>query len=145
LTGLTITGGYNAECVPAFNPQCPPNEVVFTSNEAEKGGGIYNERGSLTLTNSTVSGNTAAPSRHNSSVNTYGGGGIYNELGSLTLNNSTVSDNKGLGKGGGIDNEEGVLTLTDSTVSDNETTGADRGIGGAGGVGGAIYNSDGRV
>jgi hypothetical protein len=71
------------------------------------GGGISNA-GTLTLTNSTVSGNASS-----------GGGGIY-DVGTLTITNSTVSGNLSEFGGGGIYiNGGGTLTLTDSTVSGN--------------------------
>jgi len=86
LRGVTVTGGFA--------------EGDFPDNS---GGGIYiSNTGTLTLTNSTVSDNTAQV-----------GGGINNS-GTLTLTDSTVSDNSD----GGISNN-GTLTLTDSTVSDN--------------------------
>lgn len=71
-----------------------------------EGGGIHSV-GSLTLTDSTVSGNTAES-----------GAGIFAD-GALTLIHSTVSGNFGATLGGGIFNE-GVMVLTDSTVSNNE-------------------------
>jgi len=73
------------------------------------GGGIDNE-GILTLTNCTVSGNSAH----------YGGGGIWNG-GTLTLTDCTVSGNTSNGYGGGINNAYGssTLTLTNCTVSGN--------------------------
>jgi len=65
----------------------------------------------LTLTNSTVSGNSSTSSQN--------GGGIENEeSGRLTVANSTVSDNSTAANGGGIDND-GMLTLTNSTLSGN--------------------------
>jgi len=85
------------------------------------GGGILNS-GTLTLTNSTVSGNA---------IGGYGfgnGGGIEN-FGLATLTNSTVSGNTA-GYGGGIDNSA-TLTLTNSTVSGNT----------ANNLGGGIENS----
>ncbi|NEQ71128.1 MAG: DUF4347 domain-containing protein, partial [Symploca sp. SIO2D2] len=85
-------------------------------NIVSRGGGILN-RGTLTLTNSTVSGNTAND-----------GGGIYNAA-SLTLNNSIVSNNTANFDGGGIFNI-GTVNLSNSTVSNN-TTNFD---------GGGIYN-----
>jgi hypothetical protein len=70
-------------------------------------GGIYN-KGSLTLTDATVSANQSGGVE----------GGIFNQ-GVLTLNNSTVSGNhSGGGVGGGIRNE-GTATLNSSIVSDN--------------------------
>src|SRR5438552_13934406 len=69
------------------------------------GGGIRNQ-GTLTLVNSTVTGNSA-----NS-----GGGGIFNQ-GTLTLINSIVAGNSTRtgSSGGGIANG-GTLTLTGSTI-----------------------------
>ena len=81
------------------------------------GGGIANFYGTLTLTNSTVSGNYSAY--------LLGGGGVYN-LGTATLTHSTVSGNIG-DVGGGVFNggghvlNRGTLTLTNSTVSGNSS------------------------
>jgi hypothetical protein len=77
------------------------------------GGGIYNGGGgTLTLGNSTVSGNTAD-----------WGGGIYDSGDTLMLINSTVSDNSADQEGGGIYNSSGILTITNSTVSGNTAAG----------------------
>ncbi|MEB3336634.1 MAG: CHAT domain-containing protein, partial [Leptolyngbyaceae bacterium] len=74
------------------------------------GGGIYN-RGTLTLTSSIVSGNTASDR----------GGGIANRYsGTITLTDSTVIGNSASRNGGGISNY-GTLTLSNSTVSGNST------------------------
>lgn len=105
------------------------NSKVIVNTAGEEGGGIYNlgENASLTLTDDTVSGNSAVL-----------GGGIYNYsgrnftdflIGTLTLANSTVSDNTASQSGGGIYNS-GTATLTNSKVSGN-TAKAD---------GGGIYN-----
>ena len=71
-----------------------------------RGGGVFN-RGTATLTHSTVSGNSAG-----------GGGGVYNR-GTLTLTYSTVSGNGANVGGGGVFNYFGTATLTYSTVSGN--------------------------
>ena len=85
------------------------------------GGGIRNASGTLTLTDTTISNNTAG----------IFGGGISNAGGTLLLTNSVVSDNASFNYGGGIINlSGGTLTLTNSTVSGNS----------AGGAGGGIYN-----
>ncbi|MDD5272279.1 MAG: right-handed parallel beta-helix repeat-containing protein [Methylovulum sp.] len=79
------------------------------------GGGIFSD-GTLTLTNSTVSGNSAE-------YEFDGGGGIFSG-GTLTLTNSTISGNSAagyLGGGGGI-LSRGTLTLTNSTVSGNSSS-----------------------
>jgi hypothetical protein len=71
------------------------------------GAGILNS-GTLTLNNSTVSGNGGV------------GNGITN-YGMLTVNNSTVSNNSADNEGGGIYNGyTGVLTVNNSTISANQ-------------------------
>jgi hypothetical protein len=77
-----------------------------TGSYASGGGGIYNT-GTVTVNNSTLSGNSAGA----------GGGGIYN-LGTLTVSNSTLSGNIGGTLGGGIRNY-GTLTVSNSTLSGN--------------------------
>ena len=93
------------------------------------GGGIYNA-GTLTLSNSTVSGNTVSATGSGYYVSVYGGG-IYN-AGTLALSNSTISGNTANGggndyyggvTGGGIFNA-GTLTLSNSTISGNTATSA---------------------
>ena len=71
-----------------------------------EGGGIYNA-GMLTVNTSTLSGNTA-----------YTGGGILNE-GTLTVSNSTLDSNFASQYGGGIENSAGTLTVSNSTLSGN--------------------------
>ena len=73
------------------------------------GGGIFN-RGTLTITNSTLWGNSADD-----------GGGIFNNRGTLTITNSTLSGNTALGGvGGGIFNSStGTVDITASTLSGN--------------------------
>jgi hypothetical protein len=70
------------------------------------GGGISNDGGTVTLTNSTISNNTSVY-----------GGGIWSN-GTVTLIDSTISHNTAF-RGGGIFNDGGTVRLTNSTVSDN--------------------------
>lgn len=130
---------------------------------ANLGGAIYNDHGTLTLTNSVVSGNTAdvggaidnngvtsgsaSLTISNTTIsgniaNTFGGGIYNNGLsgGSATLNidKSTISgNNAGLatdGSGGGINNNgAATLTITNSTFSGNK----------AGAFGGGIFSDGG--
>ena len=80
---------------------------IVNGNAAGSGGGINNTgTGALTLTNSTVSGNTSG----------FVGGGIFSN-GAMTLINSTVSGNTALFAGGIV--SFGAVTLTNSTVSAN--------------------------
>jgi hypothetical protein len=96
ISNLIVTGGWTP-----WNNGSPPS-----------GGGIANS-GSLTLTNSTITGNGTIAS----------GGGIYN-TGTLTVVGSTIADNSaaddGFGDGGGIDNDgNGTLAVINSTLANN--------------------------
>jgi len=103
---------------------------TFSGNSGGFGGAIFNG-GTLTLTNSTLSGNTAT------------GGAIYNDYGgTLTVTNCTFSGNSG-GPGGAIAsditrNYGGTLTVTNFTFSGNTV-----GTGANGHGGGAIANGSG--
>jgi hypothetical protein len=108
LSGLTISNGVTG----------------ISSN----GGGIVNA-GNLTVSDCTLSGNSAA-----------NGGGIYNNGGTLTVSGCTLSNNSTLGGGfgGGIYNNGGTLTVSNSSLSGNTAPG-----GGDfnQGDGGGIYNA----
>jgi hypothetical protein len=86
VSGVTITGG---------------------ANGGNNGGGIFMMAGSLTLLNSTITGNTATL-----------GGGIYSATGELVILSSTISGNTGTGAiyGGGD------ISVVDSTIADNHGT-----------------------
>ena len=81
------------------------------------GGGIFNTTGAtLTVTNSTFSGNRA--DGYNASLNKYGGGGIYNfNSSTATILNSTITNNYGQ-RGGGIFSWES-LNLSNTIVAGN--------------------------
>jgi len=95
------------------------NSTVSGNNADENGGGIYNDNGGTAmLTNITVSGNNAAED----------GGGIFN-FGTLTLTNSTVSGNNAGDDAGGIFNVTGgTAMLTNITVSGNNAADGGGGI-----------------
>lgn len=116
------------------------------NNGGGRGGGIYNESGTVTVVNSIVNQNSAAllPDPNAGGILNDGvmeiidttvssnfagniGGGILN-AGTLTIRNSTISGNHagtnlpGSGYGGGIYNY-GILTITNSSVTGNNVTG----------------------
>jgi hypothetical protein len=102
---------------------------TVSSNSATYGGGIFNNaQGTVTLTSSTLSGN---------SVPNGSGGGIYDDSGStVTVTESTLSGNSAGTSGGGIFiNVSGLVTstvtVTDSTLRSNS----------AGTSGGGICNN----
>jgi hypothetical protein len=91
--------------------------TIRNGHDDTTGGGIDNESGAtLTIANSTLSGNTAG-SVDNPAVE---GGGIFNS-GTLTIVNSTVSANTagGISGGGGGVFNGGTLAIVNSTVSSN--------------------------
>jgi hypothetical protein len=108
--------------------------LVITDGWAHEGGGIAN-RGTLTLIDSTVRGNSATGTLT-------GGGGIANGSGTLTLDHSIVQQNTASGhlaSGGGIRNGFGTVVLKDSIVRENTAAGDSIG------EGGGIYSSFGNV
>ena len=122
---------------------------VISGNDAGIGGGIYNgENSSVTIVNSDVSWNTADT-----------GGGVYN-IGEMTVTGTAVSGNYAYENGGGFSNS-GILTITDTAVFGNSAYGNGGGIysddygmlmitnltvaGNTAGVGGGIYNGGGEL
>jgi hypothetical protein len=108
------------------------------------GGGIYNDSGTVTVTNCTFSGNSGSAILNGGTLTVtgssfsansgsfYGGGGIINEgHGSVTVSHSAFSRNRAA-RGGGIANRagaDGTLTVANGTFSENIAD-----------VGGAIVN-----
>ncbi|MCB1715938.1 MAG: hypothetical protein KDK05_12490, partial [Candidatus Competibacteraceae bacterium] len=117
INALTISGGGNpvggGGGINNLGTLTLSNSTV-SGNSATFGGGIYNISvdSTVTLSNSTVSGNSAD-----------NGGGIFNINGTVILSNSTVSGNSASFSGGGINNL-GTLTLSNSIIAD-QTSGAD--------------------
>ena len=103
--GVLITGG-NAD-----------GSDISGHLERRRGGGISNS-GMLTVTNTTLSRNSAKGD----------GGGIYSYE-TLTVANSTLSENSAGDDGGGI-YSSGTLTVTGSTLSGNSAMGHSEGSGG---------------
>ncbi|MBO7725475.1 MAG: hypothetical protein J6S40_03315 [Thermoguttaceae bacterium] len=126
LIGLTITGGNCPSGGGIFNQGTLTitNSTISGNTASYEGGGIYNE-GMLTVVGSTISGNSSGYSR-------YGGGGIINLSGTVSVIDSTISENTSEGEGGGIYNYEGVMTITNSTVSGNNSNTSGSGAGGGG-------------
>jgi len=107
------------------------SNLTVRNGKANSGAGINNS-GTLTLSNSTVTGNWASIPCHPlllvclSNGTTYGGG-IYNS-GTLTVSNSTITGNQAGGGcnanpcsafGGGIYNKGTVMVIKGSTLNGN--------------------------
>ena len=115
---LTISGNNTSGVFLVF-PGIVAIEALTIANGTGPGGGIGNS-GTLTVTNTTISGNSAPTDM---------GGGISNG-GALTFTKCTISGNSAL-KGGGIVNS-GTLTVADSTVNGNSASNFGGGIVNAG-------------
>ncbi len=118
-TAVTVTGG------------------TVQNNNVEKygGGGIaaFSRGGNITITGTTVDGNTAANSYYG------GGGGLYarNSGGSMTVTGVNLTNNTSKGGGGGArmkPGQGGTATVENSTVTGNTTSN---------GYGGGLYLSSG--
>ena len=139
------------------------SDCTVSGNSADFGGGIFNLNGALIVNNCTISGNGAAFSGggianfasgaaatltitnstiSDNSATANDGGGILNgaagsvaSIASVIVSNSTLSGNSATGNGGAVANAADVpnlarLTITNSTISDNSATAN----------GGGIYN-----
>jgi predicted outer membrane repeat protein len=145
ISGLTITGGdatgkHSPNYIRGggiFNKDATltvANSVISNNYALDDGGGIYTSdaAGSVTVVNSTISGNRAGASTDG---NAYGGG-IYSQDSPVVTRNSTVSGNNSGGDGGGIymssrPTADPSLTVENSTVANN-TAGSGGGDDGGG-------------
>jgi hypothetical protein len=125
INALTITGGFAPGTAGGgiYNlGSLSLSNSTVTGNSAASGGGIFNDH-SLSLSNSTVTGNSAQS-----------GGGIYNDgAGTMIMSGDTVNNNTATaptGHGGGVDNF-GHLTIINCTIAANLAL-----------QGGGIYNGD---
>ncbi len=111
---ITVSGGNSVRIFYVnYSADLTLEGLYLTGGSADYGGGVYND-GNLTVSNSTLSGNTAFAS----------GGGIYNALSaSTTIMSSTLSGNSASQNGGGIYND-GSAWLTNSTLSGNNAISA---------------------
>jgi hypothetical protein len=102
--------------------------TISGNTAGDRGGGVTNRvYGTMTVTNSTISGNST------SGTGSYGGG-VANYDGTMTLINSTITRNRSGERGGGVHNRgvyrEARVTVTNSTISGNLS-----------GSGGGVFNN----
>lgn len=104
--------------------------VSVTNNFSGSNGAIEN-RGTLTINNSTISGNQTLPVS-----GSVVGGGIHN-VGTMSINATTISSNTVRGEGGGIATTTGAavtVTITNSLISNNRASITGGGLGNGGGI-----------
>jgi CSLREA domain-containing protein len=140
ITGCTFSGNsallgggiYNEQPIGSQVNLTLTNSTLSNNTASSAGGGIYSyaPSGTLTLTNTTLSGNVANGT--NGANGDGGGGGVFfsgGAGGTLNITNSILINNFAVGSGGGI-SLLGISTLTNSTLSGNT----------ASNLGGGIYN-----
>ena len=114
--GVTISGAGQSSVFALENGvDATLSGLTITDGNSRFGGGVDNLSGTATLTDCTLTGNSAGSN----------GGGVYNGLGTTTLTDCTISGNSA-GSGGGVDNSAGTVMLTDCTISGN--SGSDGGV-----------------
>jgi len=131
IDGVTITNGF-ARALPgggvrASNSVTITNSTISGNVTAAVGGGVFAVNSAI-ITNSTISGNRA---------DIFDGGGVF-AANSAIITNSTISGNNAAHKGGGVFG--GTATITNSTISGNTAASACIGCGGiTSGYGGGVY------
>ncbi len=120
------------------------NSSTLAGNAANRGGAIYNDGCTTTISSSSISDNAGTGIYHDGGLTVTSslisrnqgldGGGLFVATGaSATLNGVTLAHNTS-SYGGGVENS-GSLTVTNSLITANEATGS----------GGGIWNMGGRL
>jgi len=137
INGLTVSNG-NSPGGGILNNNTGTVTVsnsVITGNSAAGGDGggilLIGSAGTLNLTNSTISDNSAGQ----------GGGLSITNNATVNITNSTISGNLTPLGGGGLYNVSGALTITASTITNNRADNDNNGVG----TGGGIFRSGGTV
>ena len=127
LTGTDVVGNVANDGGGLFNngeeSDLTLAESNVTGNTAEQqGGGIFNRRGTVAVSNSDITDNTALFESPDPETILGGGGGIANfEEGTVEVNNSLISRNAATASAftGGIFSIGGMVTVTESEFADN--------------------------
>ena len=125
---------HNREDLTLNNCQILNGRAFGGINGFDRGGGIFSNTGSLTMTNCTVSGNQTEGVSGD-------GGGIFSFNGNLTMTSCSVLDNQTMGNaadGGGIWSNTNLTDettrLVNCTIANNSAQNA---------AGGGVFNEDG--
>jgi uncharacterized repeat protein (TIGR01451 family)/CSLREA domain-containing protein len=129
VTVVSNTSGINGGGLLNLGTLTLTNTTVRSNTASADGGGIYNgSGGTLTVTASTLSANSANVAGRN-------GGGIFNaSAATAALTNVTVSGNSANSSGGGLYNSGGTAALVNVTLGNNTAAAA-----------GGIFNASGTV
>ncbi len=125
ISGTTISSNLGGSGGGIYNQVGASLDIAnstFSDHHANQAGGILN-RGTLTLTNSTLSGNSASGGFRSF------GGGLYNLIeGTATIKGVTFVNNTTSLWCGGIANEGGILNIEDSRIEGNYAGGTAGGL-----------------
>ena len=125
--------------------------LTITEGNADKGAGIRNNRGTLTLSNCTITGNG-----NFSLSGTLNGGGLYAYEGTTSLTDCIISGNSAVAIGGGLATVGGTIAVVGSAITANSSLLVGGGLsiraataalinctvaGNSSGNGGGLYNS----
>src|SRR5262249_28484442 len=134
---LTVSGGGKSRVIDIDGAKAALSGLTVTGGNADRGAGLRNDGGTLTLTGVAMSGNTATdmggglasqfggtppPTACTVTANpaANGGGGLLNASSTPSLTTSTVTGTSATattGSGGGLANPSGAITLINDTVS----------------------------
>ena len=99
---------------------CKESAGKITHTSGIKGRGIYNNKGTFTLWNGSITGNS----------NGSDGGGVYNYDGTFTMNGGSIEENtSGTSGGGGVYNSYGGFNIYGGRIANNSAS-----------FGGGVYN-----
>ncbi|MEA3360338.1 MAG: MopE-related protein [Thermodesulfobacteriota bacterium] len=130
IDGLTITRGnangsspdYRGGGIYVYQSSPSITNCTISQNTADFGGGINNRKSSPTITSCIFTGNITIKS----------GGGIYNYQSTPTITNCTFSGNSATNNGGGMyNNDNASPSITNCTFIDNTAE-----------FGGGVFNND---
>ena len=102
-------------------------------NSAENGGGVYIHNGAFTMSDGSISGNTA----------TDNGGGVYVGDGTFTMSDGSISGNTATDNGGGVYVGDGTFTMSGGAVISKNFATSSSGSGGGVYVGGGTFTLSG--
>jgi predicted outer membrane repeat protein len=111
IENLMISGGSSDSGGAIFSTgKITLTNVTLSNNTASVSGGAIYNRGAASITNALIDNNTSAS-----------GGGVYNigTLSTLTITGSTISNNTASNLGGGIGNSEATIQISQSIIRKN--------------------------
>jgi hypothetical protein len=106
---LNVNGGVNG-----VNFTLNALTIANGSESSGEGGGLVNEGGTVSISNSTFANNSA--------TNGGNGGGLVNDGGTVNISNSTFASNSATYGGGGLYNTSGKVSISNSTFANNSAT-----------------------